>query len=437
MIGGQLRTNVNVKARLSNTLKSWLPILQSGVMELEETLNNIAEENPYANIQSQITQSLSSRNYKKSLERNARSGNTERIESSSIMESSLYDVLEMQIDSKLFPTQMSKNIALKIIENLNEEGYLDIPVSQLAIELNIDEAEIERVRRRFAYLEPYGVGAKDVIESFLFQLDNTDLDGDSYELALKIIRDLRNHSKYKHHKCYTEVMKTIKTFHNPPAIEYGARVAEVIPDIFIFERIKNDSLKNTTYELEVAINDAYYPKIVVQEDIKSDYKDKESAEFLKGKLKEAKDLVDALDMRKATILKIAIALRENQYDFFMGGEIRPMKLKDIAQDLGYAPSTISRAIANKYLECDRGIFPIKSFFTAAIDGDTSNASIKDFILNLVKNEDRRKPLSDLKILKSVEEKFSLKMVRRTITKYRQQLNIASSSERKKLYEMSV
>lgn len=231
-------------------------------------------------------------------------------------------------------------------------------------------------------------------------------------------------------------MKTIKTFKNPPAIEFGARESEVIPDIFIFERTKSDSLKNTAYELEVSINDSYYPKILIEENIKST-KDKAGAEFLKTKLKEAKDLVDALDMRKATILKIAIALRENQYDFFMGGEIRPMKLKDIAQDLGYAPSTISRAIANKYLECDRGIFPIKSFFTAAIDGDTSNASIKDFILNLVKNEDRKKPLSDLKILKMVEEKFELKMVRRTITKYRQQLDIASSNERKRLYEMSV
>ncbi|MDE7235341.1 MAG: RNA polymerase factor sigma-54, partial [Helicobacter japonicus] len=221
-----------------------------------------------------------------------------------------------------------------------------------------------------------------------------------------------------------------------PAIDFGAREGEVIPDIFIFERIKNESLKNSTYELEVAINDSFYPKILIEEQVK-DVKDKEGAEFLKTKLKEAKDLVDALDMRKATILKIAIALRENQYYFFMGGEIRPMKLKDIAQDLGYAPSTISRAIANKYLECDRGIFPIKSFFTAAIDGDTSNASIKDFILNLVKNEDKKKPLSDLKILKIVEEKFDLKMVRRTITKYRQQLQIASSNERKRLYEISV
>lgn len=433
-IGGKLRGNLQVKARLSTTLKSWLPILQSGVTELEDTLNAIAEENPYANVQSQMTQSLNAKSPKRSKSQ-ALSSSNERFEQNHISEQSLYEVLESQIDSKLFPTSISRSIAFKILENINDEGYLDVAVAELALEMNVSEEEFERVRQRFAYLEPYGVGARDVLESFLFQLNNSDLEGESYELALKIIKDLHNHSKYKNHKDYNAVMKTIKTFKNPPAIEFSPREAEIIPDIFIFERLKSDSLKNTTYELEVAINDAYYPKIVIEENLK--LKDKQGAEFLRTKLKEAKDLVDALDMRKATILKIAIALRENQYDFFMGGEIRPMKLKDIAQDLGYAPSTISRAIANKYLECDRGIFPIKSFFTAAIDGDTSNASIKDFILNLVKNEDRKKPLSDLKILKIVEEKFDLKMVRRTITKYRQQLNIASSSERKRLYEMSV
>lgn len=435
-VGGKLRQNLNVKVRLSTTLKSWLPILQSGMTELEETLSSIAEENPYAHVQSQITQSLQSKNYQKS-QSSSRNAQADRMDSVSIKEQSLYEVLEEQIDSKLFPTAISQSIALKIVENLNEEGYLDTPVDEIAAELGISESEVERVRARFAYLEPYGIGAKDAIESFLFQLQQCDLEGEDYELASQIIKDLRNHNKYKNHASYNVVMKVIKSFKNPPAIEFGAREAEVIPDIFIFERLKTDSLKNTAYELEVSINDAYYPKIVIEENVKNVCSHKESADFLKNKLKEAKDLVDALDMRKATILKIAIALRENQYDFFMGGEIRPMKLKDIAQDLGYAPSTISRAIANKYLECDRGIFPVKSFFTAAIDGDTSNASIKDFILNLVKNEDRKKPLSDLKILKSVEEKFDLKMVRRTITKYRQQLNIASSSERKRLYDMSV
>lgn len=432
-IGGRLKQNLNVKTRLSTTLKSWLPILQSGISELEDTLNAVVEENPYVNVQSQITQNLPQKSRARQNESLRTSGDS--FESTHFSEKSLYDVLEEQIDSTLFPTNVSRNIALKIIENLNDEGYLDVAVGEIALELDVEVDEVERVRKRFAYLEPYGVGAKDIIESFLFQLDSSELEGESYELAALIIRDLQHHSKYKNHRFYNSVMKTIKTFNNPPAIAFGARESEVIPDIFIFERTKSDSLKNT-YELEVSINDSYYPKVIIEEHYKH-IKDKDSADFLKTKLKEAKDLVDALDMRKATILKIAIALRENQYDFFMGGEIRPMKLKDIAQDLGYAPSTISRAIANKYLECDRGIFPLKSFFTAAIDGDTSNASIKDFILNLIKNEDRKKPLSDLKILKIVEEKFSLKMVRRTITKYRQQLDIASSNERKRLYEMSV
>ena len=111
-----------------------------------------------------------------------------------------------------------------------------------------------------------------------------------------------------------------------------------------------------------------------------------------------------------------------QYDFLTGGEMKPMKLKDIAQELGYAPSTISRAISNKYLECKRGIFPIKSFFTTAIEGDVSNASIKDFLSEIIKSENKKKPLSDIKILTMIEEHFGLKIVRRTITKYRKQLN---------------
>ena len=94
-----------------------------------------------------------------------------------------------------------------------------------------------------------------------------------------------------------------------------------------------------------------------------------------------------------------------QYDFFTGGEMKPMKLKDIAQELGYAPSTISRAISNKYLECSRGVFAIKSFFTTAIDGDVSNASIKDFLLEIIKSENKKKPLSDVKILSMIEKRI--------------------------------
>jgi RNA polymerase sigma-54 factor len=109
-----------------------------------------------------------------------------------------------------------------------------------------------------------------------------------------------------------------------------------------------------------------------------------------------------------------------------------MKLKDLADELERNPSTISRAIANKYLACNRGVIPMKNFFSAAIDEEISNATIKSYLQDLIHNEPNDKPLSDAKLLALIEEKFGVKMVRRTITKYRKQLNIAGSSERKKL-----
>ncbi|WP_394950181.1 RNA polymerase factor sigma-54 [uncultured Helicobacter sp.] len=442
-LGGRLRTNVAIKPKLSATLKNWLPILQSGADSIEEIVQEFAQENPYVQIQSQRTQSLPQKSKATSKSQSQKNSITDKIESLSTTTQDLYESLLTQITPRLFPSQTSQNIAYSIIENINDEGYLDCDVAELAEEVGVSVEEFERVRGRFVYLEPCGVGAKDMRESLHFQLQESDLNDEAFTLGLEIINNLQNHAIHKNNPYYDEVMRTIKRFRNPPTCDFGVKIPEVIPDIFIFECLKEDSLQHT-YELEVRVNDMYYPKIIIEhqdtssKQIKSQSDaQKQAQSFIRDKLKEAKDLVDALDMRKATILKIALALRENQYDFFMGGEIRPMKLKDIAQDLGYAPSTISRAIANKYLECDRGIFPIKSFFTAAVDGETSNASIKDFILDLVKNENKKKPLSDVKILKSVEEKFGIKMVRRTITKYRQQLNIASSSERKKLYEMSV
>ncbi len=141
-------------------------------------------------------------------------------------------------------------------------------------------------------------------------------------------------------------------------------------------------------------------------------------------------------MRKATLYKIGLMIVEFQYEFFQGGDIRPMKLKDIAEEFEHNPSTISRAIANKYLMCDRGIFPMKAFFTSGLDEDVSNASIKKFIADVIAQEDRNKPLSDQKLLEMIEEKFGVKMVRRTVTKYRKQMQIGGSSERKRFYQLA-
>ncbi len=420
-----LRPTPTPKGKLSATLKSWLPILQSGPLEIEETLQTYAQDNPCVHVQSALSTDFSACQFHKPPRPNApslKNAMSDKIESLSVRKSTLYETLNQQLLPPLFPTEMSLQIAQDIIENLNHEGYFEGDVHALAGGLGVEAQDYEKVRQRFAYLDPPGVGARDVQESFFFQLvQHSELDTQTYELCAKILDNLEQHKEHSHTPGYAQAMKIITSFKNPPALDFHDPSPLVIPDILVLEE---------QGEISVQLNDSYYPKVIIEEP-----KIKESNDYLKEKLKEARDLVDALQMRQQTILKIGLMLVEYQYDFFKGKEIKPMRLVDIANEFGYSPSTISRAISNKYLECTRGIFPIKSFFTTALEGDISNASIKDFILGCIKAEDPIKPLSDLKILELVEAKFHLKMVRRTITKYRKLLNIASSSERKKLYGM--
>lgn len=421
----KLTPNQSVKTKLSTTLKSWLPILQSSGDELEDTLKEFIKDNPYAEIKNHSVQDFGTKNSQSRGVKRSK-GEPEGFENFCLYEQGLYEVLADQICPPLFPTPLSQSIAQEIIEDLNDEGYFEGDCEEIAQRLGCSEGEVEKIRLRFAYLEPRGIGAKDVLESFRFQLEESELGGEEYELASEILKDLHNHFKHKNHPSYNEVMRVIKSFKNPPALEYAPREQYIKPDIFVYFEDN---------EVKVKLNMDANPSIQIRLDSELSHIAQE--QFVKTKLKEARLLVDALEMRQATLRKIGAMILEYQYEFFMGGEIKPMKLKDLADEFGHAPSTISRAIANKYLECDRGTFPIKSFFSAALDDDVSNSSIKDFINDLVKNEDRKKPLSDNKILQLIEAKFGIKIVRRTITKYRQKLNIASSSERKKLYEMSV
>ncbi|WP_096017985.1 RNA polymerase factor sigma-54 [Campylobacter lanienae] len=407
----KLSQKLTTKAKLNQTLRSWLPILQASSDELKEILEPFLEKNPFAQIEpNPKSRSLNFYNdlYKTSI--------SDTIESSIVYKESLYEKLYKQIDDRLFPSKRSKEIANLIIESISDEGYFEWDDEKFA---NFTKDEVERIRARFAYLEPVGVGAVDYKESFIFQLNDLCDDDEIYKLCVEIIENFENISKFTKRKNYDIAMNIIKKFKNPPAIEYMDDEMLVIPDIFVYDSDNG---------IEVAINDEFYPHIHIDTEGVD-----EKSEFVSSKIKEAKDLIDALEMRKSTLHKIGLMIIEYQYDYFFGGDIKPMKLKDIAEDLGRNPSTISRAIQNKYLSSKRGIVPLKNFFAAAAAQEVSNAAIKEFLLNLIKSENRLKPLSDEAILGMIESEFKIKLVRRTITKYRKMLNIASSSERKKLY----
>ncbi|WP_096016287.1 RNA polymerase factor sigma-54 [Campylobacter lanienae] len=407
----KLSQKLTTKAKLNQTLRSWLPILQASSDELKETLEPFLEKNPFAQIEpNPKSRSLNFYNdlYKTSI--------SDTIESSIVYKESLYEKLYKQIDDRLFPSKRSKEIANLIIESISDEGYFEWDDEKFA---NFTKDEVERIRARFAYLEPVGVGAVDYKESFILQLNDLCDDDEIYKLCVEIIENFENISKFTKRKNYDIAMNIIKKFKNPPAIEYMDNEMLVVPDIFVYDSDNG---------IEVAINDEFYPHIHIDTEGVD-----EKSEFVSSKIKEAKDLIDALEMRKSTLHKIGLMIIEYQYDYFFGGDIKPMKLKDIAEDLGRNPSTISRAIQNKYLSSKRGIVPLKNFFAAAAAEEVSNAAIKEFLLNLIKSENRLKPLSDEAILGMIESEFKIKLVRRTITKYRKMLNIASSSERKKLY----
>lgn len=416
-----LRQNLEVKHKLSTTLRSWLPILHSSLSELEATLEPFAQNNPLLSISSGFEKRIDVLSPKKRFEPNDYQKNSVELESFSIKQDSLYEFLDFQIDSKLFPTPISKKVAEFIVQNLDENGYYEGESEIFCKENGISLDNFESIRARFSYLEPIGVGSKDITESFLFQLDNSDIKDEAYSLAKEIICNLANIHNYSKDEHFSEVMRVLERFKNPPAIEFMEDSTPIVADLMIF--VDDDG------DIEVKLNDEYYPSINIDSEYKLDH------EFVASKLKEAKSLVDALEMRRATLYKIALMIVEYQYDFFNGGAIAPLTLKVIADEFGHNPSTISRAIANKYIASNRGTFAMKDFFTTAIDDDVSNSAIKDFVIQAIKNEDKTKPLSDLKLLEMIQEKFSIKMVRRTIAKYRKGLNIAGSSERKKLYEL--
>lgn len=411
------------KQKFSSTLRGWLPILQSNLDSLVETLEPFVQENPLISVKSGCEKVDAKFEKKSFFTQVARDSVSSTIEALTIDKKSLFQTLYEQINPPLFPTIKSQKIAYEIIENINSEGYFDtLMMPEMASKLDVTEEEIEKIRQRFCYLEPLGIGSVDFKEAFLFQLQDANVEEPLYSLVEKLIINFENIESFSKDEYFHEALNVIKKFRNPPAIDFLEDEREVIPDIFVYD---------ANGVIEIHINDSYYPEVIIDTEGMD-----ETNGFVAQKIKDAKDLIDALEMRKATLYKIGLMIVEYQYDFFFGKAIKPMKLKNIADDLGRNPSTISRAIAGKYLSCSRGVIPLKQFFATAVEEDISNSAIKEYMIALVKAENKLKPLSDIKLLEFIEEKFSIKMVRRTITKYRKQFNIASSSERKKLYTLT-
>ena len=396
------------KQSLNLSLKLWLPLLQLPLQELSSHLETISYENPFLEVK---------RPFEKSM------GTSSGIIEELVMGSeSLHEKILEQIVPPLFPTPISQKVAHEILCDINEDGYFDGDIEQIAFTCNVYKEYVEKVRLRFSKLEPYGIGALNLGESFLFQLDalTDEIDDELYNLTIKMIDQMVKVDKFSKHHRFEEAKSIIKKFSNPPTVEYKATSKQVIPDFFV--EVEDD--------IKVRINHDYYPDIIIQDPFSS------KNDTIKDKLKEARDIVNLLELRKTTLYKIVLLIVERQLSFFVGGELKPLSMATLATELSFAESTISRAISNKYIESKSGVFSLKSFFTNSVSSkELSSSEIKNFINTQIEYENKEEPLTDDDLLTKIEGRFGIKMVRRTITKYRKLMNVASSKERKKIYKV--
>jgi len=351
-------------------------------------------------------------------------------------------------------------VATTIIGNLDESGYLnrevDAIVDDLAFSANVmtSEEEVEKVLSVIQELDPAGVAARDLQECLLIQIERKQ-DGDITKYTAKKI--LEDHFEEFTKKHYTKILKKLEISDddlkeaieeivklNPKPggsmKESGGNFQQIIPDFLITE---NEGV------LTLTLNGRNAPELRVSGDYKNMLKkyaegavasksDKEALSFVKQKLDGAKWFIDAIKQRQNTLLLTMNAIMTYQKEYFLTGDetnLRPMILKDIAEKVNLDISTISRVANSKYVQTDHGTLSLKYFFSESLSTDSgeevSTREVKKILSEAVENEEKRKPLTDEKLANLLKDK-GYNIARRTVAKYREQLNIPVARLRKEL-----
>jgi RNA polymerase sigma-54 factor len=356
--------------------------------------------------------------------------------------------------------ERQKLIGRQLIGSIESDGYirreLESIINDLAFSQNVetDIDEIEEILRKIQSFDPPGIAARNLQECLLIQLERKEhAEDQAVQNAIKIVSDSFDEFTKKH---YPKIQKKLNiddeelkdavqmiTRLNPKpggTSDGLVKTQYIIPDFI---------LNNTEGKLEISLNSKNAPELRVSRSYsemfdaydKSDKKDKklkETVTFVKQKLDAAKWFIDAIKQRQQTLLKTMHAILEYQDEFFLDGDetkLKPMILKDIAEKIEMDISTVSRVANSKSIQTEFGIFPLKYFFSEGIATDSgedvSNKEVKSVLQSLVDGESKKKPLSDDKLVKILNDK-GYNIARRTVAKYREQLQIPVARLRKEL-----
>ncbi len=367
-------------------------------------------------------------------------------------EPDLYDHLLWQLHMAEIPDRQ-REIAELIVGNLDPDGFLVATPEEIrSMGDGIpgeDRYTLEQVEEALALvrsLDPPGIAFRTLADSLLKQLDTRDEPEDSlvrrvvsqhWELFLK--RQFPSLAK----KLGVElaelesVVEIIKTLQTRPGLRFSSDRAQYVePDVYVVK---------VSGEYVIQVNDDGLPKLRISgayrqmlRAVKSDIGQAEAKEFIREKLRAALWLIKSIDQRQRTIYKVAESIVRQQRSFLDSGidRLRPMVLRDVADDIGMHESTVSRVVSNKYIHTPRGVFPMKFFFHSGIErdygGDISSLTVKRKIKQLIESENQKRPLSDSELTRILKRE-GINIARRTVAKYRDELGISSSTHRKEIF----
>ena len=338
---------------------------------------------------------------------------------------------------------LERRLGEYLIGCLNEDGFLGCTLAEVAAFFEVDEQQVTDVLEVIQSFDPPGIGARDVRECLLLQLAAKD-QSDSVEAEV-----VAHHFEALKNRKFGDIARELKI--TPREVqEIAGRIGEldprpglsganegarfIVPDLVV-HKVDEDSDEYVVY-----LNDGNLPRLRVSKDYEDTLQNQaardDAVKFIDEKKRYAEWIIKTIEQRRRTMIKVMEAIVAEQRDFFEQGAIalRPLTLQQVASVIGMHESTVSRVTRQKYVQTPRGVFSLKYFFSAGLDTregtEVAAKAVKMMIQEIVENEDPKKPLSDKKIVDRLEQR-GLKIARRTVAKYREQMGILSARMRKK------
>jgi len=469
-----LKQSINIKLgtqlKLTPQLKQGLRILQMSVMDLQTELQQQLESNVMLEREGLEENTLDNDELAASLDSHSESepasedtwddittrdldteygqskskSNAESPETRDFADTrseTLFEHLSSQLNLDLRP-HTERIIFEYLIDALNSDGLLIDSLNEIQtlvkpFDEKVSKQDVAKCLKELQTCEPAGIAARDLAECLSLQIKRNPLKREIHDIALQVVQNLdllaKDKLKNLRRECRTseaklsEAIAFVRNLNPRPAASFAqTQSLHVVPDVVV---------KRHLNEWVIEINRANIPKLHVNKHYAKSIRGKGN-EDLKQQLQEARWLIQGLVMRSETLIKLSQAIVSRQIGFLEDGEtaMQPMMMRELADVLSVHESTISRVVANKFMQTPRGTFPLRFFFSSQItnaDGETHSATaIKGLIAGMINAENPAKPLSDNKLAQMLKEK-DIPVARRTVAKYREALGLASSSERRK------